>query len=228
MTRRLQRDTRLAIAASSVVRHARNGGVSRAYNTGFAAARGEFFTRLSQDDLFRADAFEIMVRHLQAAPQDVGLVYCDMQKVDENGRYLSTWYQGPDPEKALFPTQEVGLCVMWRRKVYETVGPFRPLFDFAEDYDFYLRVSRQYRLAKCGSEAPFFFRCHPQQNGTVSQLKQAVAYSRAQLHHNWVLTKERPFQVRAWKGIMGGTARGERLVPGPLESHLRFDLASTA
>src|SRR5580704_5185271 len=144
-----------------VVRHERNGGVSRAYNTGYAAARGEFFTRLSQDDLFREDAIEIMLRRLQSAPREVGLVYCDMQKVDENGRWLSRWDQANDPssaaseterrrlqENALFPTQEVGLCVMWRRSVYEAVGPFRPRYDFAEDYDFYLRVSRKYRLAK--------------------------------------------------------------------------------
>jgi len=196
------RDSRVRI-----LRHAKNGGVSRAYNTGFAAARGEFLTRLSQDDLFREDAFEIMVRYLQTAPEDVGLVYCDMQKVDESGRYLSTWYQAADPENALFPTQEVGLCVMWRRSVYEEVGPFRPRFDFAEDYDFYLRVSRRYRLAKCGNEAPLFFRCHPNQNGTVSELKQAVSYTLAQMSHNWTIVKKHPLRPRLWKGMVGGAAR---------------------
>jgi len=157
--------------------------------------------------MYREDAFEIMVRQLQAEPEDVGLVYCDVQKVDENGRYLSTWYQGADPEKALFPSQEVGLCVMWRRKVYETVGPFRPLFDFAEDYDFYLRVSRQYRLARCGSEAPFFFRCHPSQNGTVAQRKQAVTYALAQLAHHCAIVRQHPTRLRCWKGVCGGAGR---------------------
>ncbi len=207
MTRRSPRATPRSDNRVRVLRHAQNGGVSRAYNTGYAAARGELFTRLSQDDMFREDAFEIMVRHLQAAPQDVGLVYCDMQKVDEEGKYLSTWYQSPDPESALFPTQEVGLCVMWRRNVHEVVGPFRPIFDFSEDYDFYLRVSRRYRLAKCGDEAPFFFRCHPDQNGNVAQLEQAVSYSLAQIAHNGALIREHPFRLRCWKGIVGGTVR---------------------
>ncbi len=194
-----------------VLRHSKNGGVSRAYNTGFAVARGDFFSRLSQDDIYREDAFAIMVRHLQAAAPEVGLVYCDMQKVDENGRYLSTWYQSPDPENALFPTQEVGLCVMWRRSVWETVGPFRPLFDFAEDYDFYLRLSRRFRLAKCGDEAPMFFRCHPNQNGSVSEMKQAVSYSLAQMSHHWADIKENPLRLRSWKGIAGGSARVARM-----------------
>jgi glycosyltransferase involved in cell wall biosynthesis len=231
-----QNDAEIAAACAArdsrvrVLRREANGGVSRAYNSGYAVAGGEYFTRLSQDDLFREDAIEIMLRTIQAAPPDVGLVYCDMQKVDENGRWLSRWNQAEDPyvpgcsfeseqrqEQALFPTQEVGLCVMWRRCVHlamspparsakrasEAIGPFRPRYDFAEDYDFYLRVSRKYLLAKCGDEAPFFFRCHPSQNGTVSQMQQSAAYSLAQMSHAWATVKRRPTRWRCWKGIVG-------------------------
>jgi glycosyltransferase involved in cell wall biosynthesis len=189
-----------------VIRRKKNGGVSAAYNTGFSVARGEFFTRLSQDDLFRKDAFEIMLRQLRAEP-DVGLVYCDMQKMDEQGNFLSLWPQGADPAKALFPTQEVGLCVMWRRSVYEAIGPFRPRYDFAEDYDFYLRVSRQYRLSKCGNEAPFFFRCHSHQNGGVFQKEQAVAYVLAMGAHSWALAKSSPYNIVHWKRAVGALIR---------------------
>ncbi len=190
-----------------VLRHAKNGGVSRAYNTGFAAARGEFFTRLSQDDVYREDAFEIMVRCLVAAPEDVGLVYCDMQKVDENGKFLSIWYQSRDPENALFPVGQAGMCVMWRRAAYETVGPFRPLFDLVEDYEFQLRLSRRYRLARCGDEAPLFFRCHTAQGGKARQRKQAVVYALAQLSHQLVMVKQHPTRLTHWKGIGGGITR---------------------
>ncbi len=165
---RAARDSRVR-----VVRRAQNGGVSRAYNSGYAVARGDYFTRLSQDDMFREDAIEIMLRCLQEAPANVGLVYCDMQKVDENGRWLSRWNQADDPyaadpdakpvsspdESALFPTQEVGLCVMWRRSVYEAVGPFRPRYDFAEDYEFYLR--RLAELPPCQVQRPSSGRAGP-------------------------------------------------------------------
>jgi glycosyltransferase involved in cell wall biosynthesis len=208
-----QNDAEIAYAFAAkddrvrVVRREKNGGVSRAYNSGYAIARGEFFTRLSQDDLFREDAIDIMLRHLQAAQPEVGLVYCDMQKVDQDGNWLSRWNQADDPDNALFPTQEVGLCVMWRRSVYEAVGPFRPRYDFAEDYDFYLRVSRKYRLAKCGNEAPFFFRCHSSQNGSVSQLQQSAAYSLAQMSHAWAIVKKNPARLACWKGIVGCSLR---------------------
>ena len=192
-----------------VIRRERNGGVSRAYNTGYEAARGEFHSRLSQDDLFRKDAIEIMLNQLRTNP-DVGLVYCDMQKMDEQGRFLSLWPQGPDPEKALFPIQDVGLCVMWRRSVWEKVGPFRPRYDFAEDYDFYLRVSRQYKLGKCGNEAPFFFRCHPHQNSSAAQKRQAVTYALAQASHHWALARQYPSRFLYWRRIISGLARSAK------------------
>src|SRR5437870_5661637 len=37
----------------TVIRHSKNGGVSRAFNSGFRIATGEYFARLAQDDRFR-------------------------------------------------------------------------------------------------------------------------------------------------------------------------------
>ncbi len=39
-----------------VIRRAQNGGVSRAWNAGFGAARGDYFLRLAQDDWFKPEA----------------------------------------------------------------------------------------------------------------------------------------------------------------------------
>src|SRR5437868_315064 len=41
-----------------VLRRPQNGRVSRAFNTGYEAACGEYFTRLAQDDVFCDDAVE--------------------------------------------------------------------------------------------------------------------------------------------------------------------------
>ena len=191
-----------------MVRREKNGGVSRAYNSGYAVAQGDYYTRLSQDDLFREDAVEIMLgRACRLRRRRWAWSIATCRKFDESGRWLSRWNQANDPDNALFPTQEVGLCVMWRRSVYEDIGPFRLRYDFAEDYDFYLRVSRKYRLAKCGDEAPFFFRCHSSNNGTVSQMQQSAAYSLAQMSHAWATIKRHPARWRCWKGIVGCVLR---------------------
>src|SRR5262249_36647073 len=61
-----------------LVRREANGGVSRAFNTGFEAARGEFFTRLAQDDIFEPDAVARLVTGLRSGGPDAGLAYCDV------------------------------------------------------------------------------------------------------------------------------------------------------
>ena len=67
-----------------VIRRPENGGVSRAFNSGLEAARGEYLTRLAQDDVFGESAIEVMLRQLQDHP-DAGLVYCDGHVIDERG-----------------------------------------------------------------------------------------------------------------------------------------------
>ena len=117
-----------------VIRRPQNGGVSRAFNTGFDAAKGEYLTRLAQDDVFMPQAVAIMAAHLAAHPE-TGLVYCDELRIDEQGGVIGE-RKKPGPETALTEGNKVGMCVMWRRSVWERTGKFNPEFDTAEDYDY--------------------------------------------------------------------------------------------
>ncbi|MBA4067323.1 MAG: hypothetical protein C0501_27165 [Isosphaera sp.] len=188
-----------------VLRHPANGGVSRAFNTGFRAARGEYLTRLAADDLFREDAVRIMADHLGAHP-DVGVAYCDMELIDEAGTVIQPM-RTEEPERALLPTHRLGLCVMWRREVWERVGEFRPHLDSAEDYDFFLRASRHFRLGKCGAVAPFYYRYHPDQISGRQESRQRLAIARAQLSHAWAEARRRPADLGAWKRTVSMLAR---------------------
>jgi glycosyltransferase involved in cell wall biosynthesis len=182
-----------------VIRRPHNGGVARAFNTGFEQARGEYFTRLAQDDLFREDALGVMISHLRANPT-AGLAYCDMQLVDDEGRYLQPM-KCRNPSEALLPCNRVGLCVMWPKAVWERVGPFNPRFDFSEDYEFFLRLSRQFPLHKCGDADPFFFRYHPAQASARHERRHDMARARAHIAHNWALWKSCPHRIGYWKRI---------------------------
>ena len=107
-----------------VVRRPENGMISRALNSGYAVARGEFHSRLAQDDYFDTDAIARLVATLRAAP-DAGLAYADMRMVDADGVVLQPM-PCERPERALFPANRVGLCVMWPAAVYDAVGPDLP------------------------------------------------------------------------------------------------------
>jgi glycosyltransferase involved in cell wall biosynthesis len=141
-----------------VIRRPENGGVSRAFNTGLEAAHGDYFSRLAQDDLFGEFAIEVMLQHLKERP-DAGLVYCDGHAIDERSVVKSRYYH-PEPDEVLTYANRLGLCVMWRRAVWEKVGGFDPQFDTAEDFEYWLRIAQVYPITKCPGVAPFYARVH--------------------------------------------------------------------
>jgi glycosyltransferase involved in cell wall biosynthesis len=168
-----------------VVRRTRNGGVSRAFNSGFRHARGEYFTRLAQDDVFRHDAVALMKDRLDA-DRNVGLVYCDVQLIDDQGKWLRVLPMKEPPE-ALAKGNGVGVCAMWRGSVWETVGGFDPTFDAAEDYEYWLRVAKHFIIDKVPAAAPLYFRLHGEMGSRRLRNKQEVAHGFAQARHcgNW-------------------------------------------
>jgi glycosyltransferase involved in cell wall biosynthesis len=155
-----------------VIRRPQNGGVSRAFNTGFEAATGEFLTRLAQDDVFAPTAVAVMAGHLAGHPQ-VGLVYCDERRVDEEGRVINL-KQKPAPAAALTDGNGVGMCVMWRRAVWERTGRFNPDFDAAEDYEYWVRVAEHFSLDKCPGGPQMDMRQHQGMGSRVYSGKQEV------------------------------------------------------
>jgi glycosyltransferase involved in cell wall biosynthesis len=149
-----------------VIRHEKNGGVSRAFNTGFDAARGNYMIRLAQDDFFREDAVEAMVCHLESNAK-VGLTYGNLQGITENGSILEAVANMPEASQALSWRNGIGLCVMWRRVVWETVGQFDPSLDTAEDFDYWVRVSQLFSLSKCPGGPFLFARTHDEQGSQI-------------------------------------------------------------
>jgi glycosyltransferase involved in cell wall biosynthesis len=155
------------------IRRAENGGVSRAFNTGFEAARGEYLTRLAQDDLFGEGALAAMVARLVERP-DAGLTYCNYATIDERGEAVREVVV-PEPDAALMPRNAMGLCVMWKRSVWETIGGFDPRFDTAEDYEYWLRASARFPIVRCPGRGLFFSRYHEEMGSLRSFARQERA-----------------------------------------------------
>ena len=141
-----------------LIRRPENGGVARAFNSGLEAARGDYLSRLAQDDLFGESAIEVMLRRLQERPE-AGLAYCDGHVIDERGE-VKYRFCLPEPAEVLSFKNRLGLCVMWRRAVWEKVGGFDPRFDTAEDFEYWLRIAQAFPLTKCPGVAPFYERVH--------------------------------------------------------------------
>ncbi|HUB27368.1 MAG TPA: glycosyltransferase, partial [Tepidisphaeraceae bacterium] len=149
-----------------LIKRPANGGVSAAFNTGFAAAKGAYHTRLAQDDTFTEDALASFCDFLAANPA-VGLVYSDFQSIDETEKTVSHVCPPNNAERALLKGNRLGICVAWRREVWETIGEFHSEFDAAEDYEYWLRVWDRFPIQKLENKTLMRFRVHERMGSLV-------------------------------------------------------------
>jgi glycosyltransferase involved in cell wall biosynthesis len=126
------------------IRHVVNKKLPEALNTGHAAARGEYLTWTSDDNRFLPNALEEMTCFLQAHPE-IALVYADSRIIDETGTFVEIY--PARPASSLAYLNAVGPCFLYRKRVYEIVGRYDAELYLAEDYDYWLRVYREFEIA---------------------------------------------------------------------------------
>lgn len=122
--------------------------VYAAWNRAIVMARGRYITNANTDDRHRRDAFELMVKTLDALP-DVDLVYADVlitRLANETFETTTTAdsYSWPawDRAKLLDEGCFVGPQPMWRRSVHDRYGGFDASYVTSGDYEFWLRISQ--------------------------------------------------------------------------------------
>lgn len=148
------RDRRIAY-----VRHERNRGLPAALNTGFQAATGELLTWTSDDNYYTPPAIERLASFLLRHPR-IDFVYSAMYIVEENtGR--APWVRPALPPVDLPNQNGVGGCFLYRRSVREAVGEYAPRAVLVEDYDYWIRVSKRFRMQRL-FEPLYYYRYHEQ------------------------------------------------------------------
>ena len=131
------RDSRIRILTNEV-----NLRLPKSLNRGFAASHGDYLTWTSDDNLYEKDALQILLQEIE---KGYDFVYTDMTYIDANGEVL--------PNKkdniSIWQGNCVGASFLYRRTVYEKVGNYSTLMFLVEDYDYWLRVARYFRLHYC-------------------------------------------------------------------------------
>jgi glycosyltransferase involved in cell wall biosynthesis len=139
-----------------------NQGPAAARNTGLKAATGDYIAFNDADDIWLPGKLMAQVSYMQQHPH-IGLCYTNFtvwrqqQPIEQFIAQLrppssptevdagrSGWLYTQLLEKSLMST----IAVMLRRELVRTVGFFDTSLAIGEDYDYWIRVSRQYQMDK--------------------------------------------------------------------------------
>jgi glycosyltransferase involved in cell wall biosynthesis len=136
-------------------RNAQNMGVSYSLNLGFEKAVGSFFTWTSDDNFFEKDAIEKMVLYLfEKGEKFVYASYYSFNGEDEANKSVVRFPDTGNLERICMA------CFLFERKVYESTGGFNTGMSFAQDTDYWLRVSKHFKIAFL-DEPLYYYRIHP-------------------------------------------------------------------
>lgn len=171
------------------LRHTTNRGLPCALNTGFAQATGDYLTWTSDDNMFLPQAVEKMVRFAQAGPHafvfcdyyrfqgeghpPVGANHyspvpasCPARSDSSGHGSWGTDHGSRDLVRVELPDDPpleqgncIGYCFLYSRHVWERIGDYDPHARLAEDYDYWIRVSKQFPLVHL-PEALYVTRFH--------------------------------------------------------------------
>lgn len=135
------------------VRHDKNKRLPHALNTGFENATGEYLTWTSDDNSYTEDAIESMAVSLRKNKK-IDFVYANYYVINDNGVVLQPVNVGAS--ESLKECNCIGPCFLYRRKVYEALGGYNPDAFLAEDYEYWIRVFKRFRMEKLDK----FIYCH--------------------------------------------------------------------
>jgi glycosyltransferase involved in cell wall biosynthesis len=149
----------------TTIRNKSNQRLPRNLNLAFSIAQGDYFTWISDDNLFLDNALEVMANYLDNMPE-IGLVYADYHLINAQGAVSARIFQ-EDPE--FLPIRDcVGACFLYRADIGEQVGTYDEEMILVEDYDYWLRlglISKLYHIP----EPLYLYRTH---DGSLTKTRQ--------------------------------------------------------
>ena len=123
-----------------------NRGLTASLNTCLFWANGEYLARQDSDDISERTRLFEQVRYLDNHPE-VGLVGTSCTIIDEMDEVIDDWEAMPDPTNSLSSRNKITHgSVMFRRSVMEDIGKYDEHFKYAQDYDYWLRISKKYQI----------------------------------------------------------------------------------
>jgi len=131
--------------------HQTNAGLIVSLNLMIEAARAPLIARMDGDDIALPDRFQRQIAFLDANP-DIAVLGTGCTCIDEYGRPKSLTYDNVLTPEEILKGLKNGppLChpsILMRHDAVRAVGGYRHAYKHCEDYDLWLRLSEQVRMA---------------------------------------------------------------------------------
>ncbi|MEW6387209.1 MAG: glycosyltransferase family 2 protein [Thermodesulfobacteriota bacterium] len=134
------------------LQHDANRGVAAARNTGIAKAKGKYLAYLDDDDQYYPDHLATLVEFLEN--RDYQIAYTDAYVVyqrRQGGRYLEVkkvlYSRDFDGQRLLVENFIPTLCLLQEKSCLDKIGLFDESLATHEDWDLWIRLSREYPFA---------------------------------------------------------------------------------
>ncbi len=150
-----------------------NKKLPTALSVGFRAAKGEFFTWTSADNIMLPDCVKILVENLQRKP-DTAMVYGNMRLINKDGKIKRGhfWFEKPLfsgnvclPKSAealnTFANNTIGAAFMYRKSAAYILEDYSKFKINLEDYDYWMRMNSLLKIEHTDEEKPIYlYRIH--------------------------------------------------------------------
>lgn len=160
-----------------------NQGFIASLNRGCSLARAKYIARLDADDVAFQDRLERQLRFLEQNP-DVALLGGAMVVIDTECNKIATWhYPLTDAQikQVILRVDPFGhSAVVIRKDAFEKIGGYGKAFGYAGDYDLWLRIAEQNKVANL-ADGVTYYRLHPGQVSMKHLQQQVITTIGAQI-----------------------------------------------
>ena len=221
------------------IRRDTNGGRSAALNDGAATVSGEFIAILDSDDVWLPHKLEAQMALFERFPE-CGAVAGGAQLMDLSGKPFGKLRL---PQEVIqYERLAISMCLpgsnsneLIRRSAFDQIGGFDPDLRRAQDYDFWLKFTRQYPI-RAVPEVLMYKRAHnsPRPDAgmeTIIQCRKVIAsripeanLRRRHLAWMWFQMATRAFNARRYGtgiGYLGKSFANYPLSIAPAHSRLK-------